>query len=850
MKGKPVFPNLSAFLDTEVYPSLFESLDTAFPEFGWKRNRSGGWTATTRETTKRAINARPDRVVCNQPVGFYAHGGSAVRWLDYVNGGSHPRGSEFPEAVRILSKYAGVPFPEVEWTEEQSVAAQKATRERNLQEDFWKVVKDELGTSQGKSTREYLINRGFKEEQIEELPFGLYPKQKQLMNSLLAMDYGHDELQILPGLDEESVSRGKSWWEGRLTGIWRTRNRRPQSFWGRAPQWKDEDKAPKYLYCGPSTGFFGLDRALNSILHPKTNLSGDNASGNQNNSLLIVEGLIDVINLQANGFSNVVALGGKGDRLSVERWQELNSYGIKSVTLGLDADSSGLDGCRKAIENVIKVEKVRKVYLLNHSALKDTKDPDGYLREHGIEAFRKLVSEAEHFYRFKAREILNSHKPINGWTDVTRDAAVVESLKFYEQETSMVNESALQKYFLSIIKEDTEITDIDDHLQALRNQRHIERIREEEQKGYKNLIKTADELIAKDVTQAKGYINEELQRLKEVSRNFNLEPVRSLDEELPLLDERLEKWRGKEFIGLPQRTIRELDEATSGLRGLMLLAAPPNVGKTALAVQIGMDVVEHNSDTCFLFLSLEMPRIDIYARMMGRWAEMDWKTLTFGSEKGEGVSYTIEEFAKLKEAREKFNSLGKRIRVLDETNFPNPTVDNIIAEVEALKASTNTSRVFVLVDYLQVWPISGAGANEIEQDKLRIGQMKTLKNRLGDEAVMVISEARKPSGQMGEKWGGALSDIMGSARGSYTPDIVFLFQPWTETEIAGVWNLTNSNGKITNTEAFQEKLDLLDKEGRCFHWLNIAKGRDGVTKKKIPLTFWYRQASFEEGVEE
>jgi hypothetical protein len=79
---------------------------------------------------------------------------------------------------------------------------------------------------------------------------------------------------------------------------------------------------------------------------------------------------------------------------------------------------------------------------------------------------------------------------------------------------------------------------------------------------------------------------------------------------------------------------------------------------------------------------------------------------------------------------------------------------------------------------------------------------------------------------------------------------VFLFQPWTETEIANVWNLANKSGKVTNTEALQEKLDLLDSEGRCFHWLNIAKGRDGVTKKKIPLTFWYRQAAFEEGVEE
>ena len=50
----------------------------------------------------------------------------------------------------------------------------------------------------------------------------------------------------------------------------------------------------------------------------------------------------------------------------------------------------------------------------------------------------------------------------------------------------------------------------------------------------------------------------------------------------------------------------------------MLLAAAPNVGKTALAVQLGTDIVVHNKDACFVFLSLEMPRAEILTRIKCR----------------------------------------------------------------------------------------------------------------------------------------------------------------------------------------------------------------------------------------
>src|SRR5450759_1029970 len=51
------------FLENEVLPALFERLDAAFPEFGWKRT-SRGWTATDRDFTKTLTGARPGRVVC------------------------------------------------------------------------------------------------------------------------------------------------------------------------------------------------------------------------------------------------------------------------------------------------------------------------------------------------------------------------------------------------------------------------------------------------------------------------------------------------------------------------------------------------------------------------------------------------------------------------------------------------------------------------------------------------------------------------------------------------------------------------------------------------------------------
>lgn len=102
--------------------------------------------------------------------------------------------------------------------------------------------------------------------------------------------------------------------------------------------------------------------------------------------------------------------------------------------------------------------------------------------------------------------------------------------------------------------------------------------------------------------------------------------------------------------------------------------------------------------------------------------------------------------------------------------------------------------------------------------------MKRLRDYAQDDAILVISEARKPTQKQGqgkekEDWGGELADVMGSARGSYTPDMVFLLNAKTENE----------------KEPSRTKL-------------KIVKGRDGVTKTALELIFWYTQSRFEENI--
>jgi hypothetical protein len=168
--------DLGDFLDREVYPALFDRLDGAFREYGFER-KGNRWEATADASRSLPGSPRPDRVTCyvNRPWGLVIQGGGFVRFLDLVNGGTKPSGSDYPEAVRKLADLAGVTMPERQVSPEQAERYAKQHARRSALETVAALCRETLLSDAGKNARAYLEGRGLDAAAQSELGLGLYP---------------------------------------------------------------------------------------------------------------------------------------------------------------------------------------------------------------------------------------------------------------------------------------------------------------------------------------------------------------------------------------------------------------------------------------------------------------------------------------------------------------------------------------------------------------------------------------------------------------------------------------------------------------------------------------------------
>jgi replicative DNA helicase len=346
------------------------------------------------------------------------------------------------------------------------------------------------------------------------------------------------------------------------------------------------------------------------------------------------------------------------------------------------------------------------------------------------------------------------------------------------------------------------------------------------------------------------------------SRQGKKIPIIDTSERLKREDEFLGKYRGQKYLGLRVKTIEEFNENFLGLRGLMLLAAAPNVGKTALTVQIAIEVLATEKDVCLAYISLEMSEEQIFRRMLLNLSGFNFRTFVFGSQSqqiidndGRQAFFKIEEVKRIKEAENVLKGFGSRLQIIDQSTCPYIDARTVVNYVDALKQRSKCSRAIIIIDYLQVWPVNtNARLLENEADKWRIGEMKKIRDAMNDDPVIVISEARKPSGK-DELWGGDLSDVMGAARGTYTPDVVMLLSQLKPKQLSLLWgknDLTKIKAEedIESTESDKDVKDgiaiknFLAKHGIAICKIEVPKARDGMQKFSTLLEFHFNKNTF------
>ncbi len=368
-----------------VLPALAARLDEAFPEFGWKQD-ARGWVATNQEMTHRVLGVRAERVVAHGPApsGFLVHGGESTLWTAYLNGGVTPRGETFRTVVAELADRAGVDVTSIE-------RAAPPNRRAELFRDFFALCQTELQSDAEGVAGEYLIKRGFRADAISNAQLGLVPNELRTKRALQAG--GYSELEIA---QSGVIADGR--WPGRLCGAWRDERSHIGTFWARSLG--DSDPATRYLY---------LRGATRSDLPPYGFSDVLRLQPIERRELVLVEGLIDVHRLAVDGMPNVAAVGGA--RVQPETISHLTRAGVDSVVLAFDNDTAGRDGISRAVEAFSRAQEALAIRVVEPTVLGDSKDPDAFVREHGIASFRSAVDQAECGVTWRATELMGEVKP-------------------------------------------------------------------------------------------------------------------------------------------------------------------------------------------------------------------------------------------------------------------------------------------------------------------------------------------------------------------------------------------------------------------------------------------------------
>jgi replicative DNA helicase/DNA primase len=804
-------PSPVDFYEEQVLPEVFARLPEVFPELKWKRTGKG-WTATDSETTHARFDARPDRVVCNRPGGFLVHGSGPVSWLAYLKGGTTtPKGADFVEAVKGLARAAGVDCSplERELTPAESERLQARQRRGDLLERFMDAARVCLGLGEGRTNAtEYLRKRGFTlnaQPDYEALPFGVYTTCAGVRDRLREEGFTAEEIEA-SGLVADAR------WEGRLLIEWRDARGRIATIAARDLTESAEEGA-KYLYLkgGTKPPAYGLDVVKDS-------------DAARREGVVLVEGLLDVVLLQARGLDNVAALGGSGGLLTAERWAELGRLNVPAFVLALDSDEPGREGTLKALHNLRNVDNVRNVYVLPPEALGTAKDPDELVRAKGVDAFREILGKARPWALYLGEDLLG------GLTPASEDRAKREAVgRVLDFSSDLRGERAAldSEDLLRLTAEKTGYTF--ETLHELGISARERRERELAELELKSAARELQDALGKPGANVFELASDFSNRLAVVQGRADEPPppfsVDALVSELKATSEGLASgWAAVDELGVRFQP-----------KELAVLGARTGHGKTSALVNLLRNWLDAELSGPLVFYSHEEPSELVFCRLVAlltanektsdRWGFMDVREWHREDRKGRRT------FPRKEALDAAFNRLRAAENRLYIVHRPSWSASRISAHARELASTRGVGAVFV--DYLQRIPAE-AKADRRDIEVSAIG--RTLKALAVDLSVPVVAGAqinreaipREYQKNIRAKLDASVEDAvayMAEAR----PDLHNLREGGSEQEADLVLGLMNYAADL-RTEADSD-------HATNFYEVGVLKNRYGQTGKWAALRF-------------
>jgi replicative DNA helicase len=243
--------------------------------------------------------------------------------------------------------------------------------------------------------------------------------------------------------------------------------------------------------------------------------------------------------------------------------------------------------------------------------------------------------------------------------------------------------------------------------------------------------------------------------------------------------------------------IKEIDRATMGLSGVIVLGGIAGQGKTSLAIQIAYETCEKG--TPIIFYSLEMPKRAIYTKILNRLSKVGYSDILLkgkpyldpeakekdlmGGEVDYKNLFTKDEKDALKQAQDRLIKVGDRLYIRSRERDEAPiNFKTLETEINLIKTKHQAERVLVVIDHLQVFTLEEKVTDQIQKESKLIDGFKGVSEKT-DTPILLISQKNKQGFSSS-----GLESIKGSVDIVYLADIVMFLESEAESKEEAIFN--------------------------------------------------------------
>lgn len=571
--------SLQDFIEYELYPTLWDRLDRAFPSMHFQR-RGGDWRSPYKLNGERSSDNRADKSVVTKrhPRTILEQGGESMSLINFylqsIGRSTTTKGAELAEALRSLCTSIGLTLPE---GDSEAYRAYKERQEK-LEAAAYKMQRA-LFKEEGAATLQYLTEkRGYTVEDIKAMGLGYC--SREIANELEGAPYGAGTTYTL-AIPYRSG--------GRILGF-KLRTVLDDV----KPKYKNTTALPK------KASLFGLTGLK---------LTGN---GEKDRDITIVEGELDALRAQVRGVENIVASAGLD--VSSEALEEAKRRGVKRVTILVDVEANEdshkekLQKIEKAIRAIRMVGLTAMVAELPVGEQGEKVDVDTYLNNHTAEELKRVIAEASTGAKYiYLRSIYDTAIEWQNGEEYISDKCLDE---YKERTIALLNDTELCSptecnIIASLYQQSTKDVITTEALQAEANARRKVQNEQRREAELKELLKEANLKADKgDVEGSLRLLVEKGTEVRKIAKEAEYSTLLSIPSVEGIRAKLRERPQGIP-TGYVFSTGTRSERLTLPSGAITLVAAPTSHGKSTLLRNLALHTVEDSTEGVVLYFSFE-----------------------------------------------------------------------------------------------------------------------------------------------------------------------------------------------------------------------------------------------------